>query len=415
MFNNNSMTTTTIKTSHDTSTAKRYTRLAHPPNIQLTKRFIEVNASICRHGMVTFEQLRALHPDIPCAALYPITRLSFHNGFSNRPYQQEAAHKRVPGRLSTFITPDRKGVQLHSAFFADPVPIPKYTYQPPPQSWLAHQHLHSEPDQPINWEAWLNEQDRHQMTWGYMRHQHTTTSTLLHYRCGATGHPDITFFTEADLWNRYAPDAKLNKPIFDINDFPTLMARDFVTNPPEGIAAPAAKTPLQLKTRIDWLVKLPGNSGLTEHTIPISTQPDGYFAHQLATNKLSFFFLESDEGTETILPGADLRRSLQLFSQTSLLQKYLTYIAAFRSRAHQKQFGIPAFKVITVTSTPKRVDDIIDKMGDQHAQLKRLFNIHSNFLLFTDHETLARYNNNPYHPDYIHLNLDGEYVHLTEV
>ena len=42
------------------------------------------------------------------------------------------------------------------------------------------------------------------------------------------------------------------------------------------------------------------------------------------------FFLESDEGTETILPGHTIQQSMQLFYDTSLYGKYLIYAAAFR-------------------------------------------------------------------------------------
>jgi hypothetical protein len=244
-----------------------------------------------------------------------------------------------------------------------------------------------------------------------MRHQHTTTSTLISYQSSALTDPDVSFCAEPELWARYAPDAKLNKPAFDIDEFPTLMARDFIANPPDQSSSQAAKTPLQISSRLDWSVHIPGNSNLNSLTLPVSTQPDGYFA--LHTTKPSVYFFESDEGTETILPGKDIRQSMQLFIDTSLLAKYLVYSAAFRKRSHQKQFGISSFKVITVTTTPRRVDEIIKKVAP--FLMAQPLNIHSDFLLFTDRETLERCDNNPYHPDHIHKNLHGDDVRILEM
>jgi hypothetical protein len=389
------MTTTTL--------AKRYTRLAHPPNFELTKRRLEINADICRYGLIRQDQLAALHPEFPYHALCPTLRLFFHNGFVARPREQEHVHKRVPGRLSTYLAPDRRGVQLHSAFFPDPVPTPKYSQQHESPTWQTLRARKN--DQPVDWDAELRTHDKQRLTWGYMRHQHTTTTTALHYRLGAASVPGLSFFTEADLWTRYAPQSQLNQPVFSFDDIPSLRAHEFLAQPPENLAPAKARTPLQLKTRIDWPVRLPGNSQLTTLTIPVSTQPDGYFAHQ-QTAQPKFFFLESDEGTETILPGRNLRQSLHLFRETSLLQKYLIYIAAYRRRAHLKQLGITSFAVITVTTTPRRVGQIIERLAPHLAPFK----IHPNFLLFTDRETLARYDNNPYHPDHVHTNLAGNDV-----
>lgn len=251
-------------------------------------------------------------------------------------------------------------------------------------------------------------QDNDHMTWGYMRHQHTTTSTLINYQANTLIEPHVSFLPEPELWARFAPNAKLNQPVFDIDAFATLMAHDFIANPPEQSVSQKSKTPLQISSRLDWAVHIPGDKDLKTLTLSVSTQPDGYFA--LETNKPNFFFFESDEGTETILPGKDIRQSMQLFTDTSLFAKYLTYIAAFRKRAHEKQFGITSFKVVTVTTTPRRVDEIIKKLAP--LLMAQPLNIHSDFLLFTDRETLATYDNNPDHPDHHHKNLDGDRVKL---
>lgn len=369
--------------------AKRYTRLDNPPNFELTPRVIEVNSAIVRLGLCRKDELKELFPDIPPRPFDQIISHLFHNGFVARPSQQQELQKCVAGSLPSYLAPDRRGVQLHNAFFPDPVPTPKYT------------------------------QDNDHMTWGYMRHQHTTSCTLINYQKGALSQSGVTFFSEPELWVRHAPVNKLNRPVYDLHHYPRLMAHDFITNPPDLSGAQGSKVPLQLSTRIDWPVHVPGQAGLTTLTIPVSTQPDGYFAEHYARTSCSF--LESDEGTETILPGKTIRHSMQLFFETSLLAKYLVYITAFRKRAHVKQFGIPSFRVITMTTNPHRVAQIIEKL--QPILSRDPLNIHPNFILLADRETLyatdkdgkSLYNNNPYHPDFMHTNLAGDPVHLLNI
>ncbi|HUS96409.1 MAG TPA: hypothetical protein VMX97_06705, partial [Hyphomicrobiaceae bacterium] len=168
------------------------------------------------------------------------------------------------------------------------------------------------------------------------------------------------------------------------------------------------KIQLRLATKIDWDVLIPGSANLQSLTIPVATEPDGYFATHTAQD--DFFFVESDEGTETILPGKHIQQSLQLFSATSLYAKYLVYSAAFRKRAHFKQFGIPSFRVITITSTPRRVEQIIERLGD--LLTGEPLHIHPGFFLFTDRQTLASFDNNPFHPEHRHKTLAGDDVTL---
>ncbi|KUO56860.1 MAG: hypothetical protein APF80_13410 [Alphaproteobacteria bacterium BRH_c36] len=357
--------------------AKRYIRRDNPPNFELTERAIRINTEVCRRPLIRKDQLRNLFPEISDRPFDQIISNLFHNGFIARPRQQQELHNQVNGSLPTYLTPDRRGVHLHSAFFTDPVATPKYS------------------------------QDNNRMTWGYMRHQHTTTTTLINYQTGAQTVPNFSFLSEPDLWNRYAPNNVINQPTLRLEDTRKLMAHDFIANPPE-VRGRSAKIPLQLSAHLEWPVHIPGQAGLSTTPIYARTQPDGYFAQHHA--RTDFFFLESDEGTETILPGKSTRHSMQLFYDTSLFAKYLVYIAAFRKRAHVKQFGIPSFQVITVTTTPRRVSQIIDKL---HAILTRdPLHIHPNFFLFTDRNTLTQYDNNPYHPDHHHKNLAGDDVQL---
>ncbi|MDH3638936.1 MAG: hypothetical protein OES09_10820 [Gammaproteobacteria bacterium] len=360
--------------------AKRYTRLDQPPNFQITPRIVRVLKIICNHPLIRVDQIALLAPDIPYDSLKTIIFNLFHAGLIAKPIQQAELHNSVPGSLSMFVSPDRLGYLLYSLFFADPLPTPKYT----------------------------QENDRGK--WNYIKHQHTTATTAMQYQLAAQPMPGLTHLTQSDLWLKYAPTNRLNNPRYNPEDFPRLMSHDFLADPSEYMAVRSEVVPLKLKTRIEWDIKLPGNSHLTSITMPVSTEPDEYSGYTY-NNRTRFTFHESDEGTETILPNATIRQSMQLFFDTSLYQKLLVYIAAFRHRAHLTQFGITSFDVEITTSTPTRADNIIRQLG---PLLLRQFHIHPNFVRLTDRQTIAHFDSNPYHPDLRRKNLEGQELSLLK-
>ena len=230
-----------------TTYAKRYTRPTKPPNFELTRRAIKINTDICRHPLIRFDQLQARYPDISYDPFRRIVTKLFQNGFVAQPKQQQELHNNVPGSLPTYLSPDRHGVQLHETFFADPLPTPKYT------------------------------QDNDRGTWNYMRHQHTTSSTMLNYEAGACTVPGLTYFTQADMWTRFAPIERLNVPAYTIDDYPKLMAHELIANPPVGLSRRQKKNPLRLSTKTEWPVILPGTGDLTTVSMPVATYPDESF------------------------------------------------------------------------------------------------------------------------------------------
>ena len=210
---------------------------------------------------------------------------------------------------------------------------------------------------------------------------------MLNYQAGAHTVPGLTYFTQADMWLKFAPADRLNVPAYNLEDYPKLMAHDFIADPPVTFTRRHKKNPLRLSTRLEWPIILPGTTEPTTVSIPVTTHPDEYYGHQL--HRPSAFFHESDEGTETILPNLQIQHSLRFFQDvTSLFEKCVIYIAAFRSRAHQKQFGLQSFKVTMETTTPARVDHIIQRLGA--LLLAPPFRIHSDFIIYTDRpNTLA--------------------------
>lgn len=88
----------------------------------------------------------------------------------------------------------------------------------------------------------------------------------------------------------------------------------------------------------------------------IAVVPDRVFAleFQNKTGKpeRAYFFLEADRGTMPVV-----RRGLTM---TSFYRKLIGYEATWSKGIHQKQFGIHRFRVITVTTSAKRVKSIVE-------------------------------------------------------
>ena len=114
------------------------------------------------------------------------------------------------------------------------------------------------------------------------------------------------------------------------------------------------------------------------------TAPDRIFAF-VANRKRHYFFLEMDEGTETIAPGETRLREPSFWRDTSLLRKFVIYASAFETKAHVVAFDIPVFRVLTVTTKPARVEAM------QHACRTHLPDVRPGLFLFADWEAIQKH------------------------
>jgi DNA-binding Lrp family transcriptional regulator len=97
--------------------------------------------------------------------------------------------------------------------------------------------------------------------------------------------------------------------------------------------------------------------------VKLGVVPDRVFALDFGdrdgkTNR-AIFFLEADRGTMPVR-----RRNL---SQTSFYRKLLAYEATWSQSIHRTRFGFNRFRVLTVTTSAKRVKSLVDAC----SQLKR--------------------------------------------
>jgi len=117
--------------------------------------------------------------------------------------------------------------------------------------------------------------------------------------------------------------------------------------PREQLAAFQAAAPL---TPFQWRVTV----HLDSETRNLGVAPDAVFALRFADRRppqeTAYFFLEADRATMPVR-----RRNLR---QTSLFQKLLAYYGTWQQCLHQQIFNFPRFRVLVVTSTRERAENI---------------------------------------------------------
>jgi hypothetical protein len=125
--------------------------------------------------------------------------------------------------------------------------------------------------------------------------------------------------------------------------------------------------------------------------------PDAVFGLRFSDDEESYFMLEIDRGEMPIERYSDLYR-------TYFAKKLLTYYEAGRQQRFIHDLGIRTFRVATVTTTPERVDQMLqalNRITDGRG---------SSIFLFTDEAALGA--SNPLHVEWV--SGKGELVRLTD-
>jgi hypothetical protein len=137
-----------------------------------------------------------------------------------------------------------------------------------------------------------------------------------------------------------------------------------------------------------WRVPIAWNGHRGEE----GTRPDRIFgleyAHQPVGKNRSFFYVEIDEGTETIEPGERQQRSAAFFRQSSVLRKFIIYAFSRMHRLHERHFDFASTpRILTVTTTPARAA-AMQETYERHL-LPQPLAVPPGMFLFTDKDTLA--------------------------
>ena len=154
----------------------------------------------------------------------------------------------------------------------------------------------------------------------------------------------------------------------------------------------APKTRRDRRARLAAKVRIDG--ALKQHSV----DPDEIFGLRfLETEDESYFLFECDRGEMPV----HRRKSKD---QTYYAKKMLIYYEANRTGEHIRELGIPNFRMATVTTTPERVDQMIE------AQQEITNGRGSNLFLFIDEASLAA--SNPLDVEW--LSGKGERVKITD-
>jgi Replication-relaxation len=142
----------------------------------------------------------------------------------------------------------------------------------------------------------------------------------------------------------------------------------------QEIVESAPKTQRDRRVRLVAKVKIDGAHQL------LSVDPDELFGLRFAAAKQpTYFMFERDRGEMPV----HRRKSKD---QTFYAKKMLTYYEANRVGEHGRELGIPNFRVLTVTTTPDRVAQMIE------AQKEMTDGRGSNLFLFIDDASLLKGN-----------------------
>ena len=131
------------------------------------------------------------------------------------------------------------------------------------------------------------------------------------------------------------------------------------------------------------------------HPLIEGTRPDGFF--QLINKRKPEgkqrrnIFLEIDRGNETVAPSLRTQKSLAFWKSSSLLRKFVVYHFAQKNGVHKKDFGIPVFQALTVTTNTEHIEKMQEAI--QSFLAGKPHHTKAHWFLFTDFQTIKSHKN----------------------
>jgi len=145
--------------------------------------------------------------------------------------------------------------------------------------------------------------------------------------------------------------------------------------PSEEVLARAPQETRRLRLPFRWQVEV--RHGGKPYRLGV--EPDKVFGLRFEdapeNRRRAYFFLEADRGTMPVM-----RKG---FAQTSFFRKLLVYQETWRQGLHRTHFGIPNFRVLTVTTPRERAEHLVEACHLLPGGGSRLF-------LFADQASLGR-------------------------
>lgn len=193
-----------------------------------------------------------------------------------------------------------------------------------------------------------------QLSAGFIQHGLEQTKLMVSLRMSAAKRDDVSFLYPEEIYKRFAP---------------TILEQPYL--------------PYRVTARVNW-------HGYTDEA---GTNPDGFcmlfYPHLDEQHQMRPLFIEIDRGTETIDVADRKLSTLKFWKDTSILRKFVVYGYAFRNKVHQRDFGVPTFQVLVVTTNRSRVQKM--QATYRRRLAARPHSVKPFRFLFTDFETIARF------------------------
>ena len=167
-------------------------------------------------------------------------------------------------------------------------------------------------------------------------------------------------------WSR--KNRKVQRPFIDhqieIVDFQVALQRALSTRADvrlffEGERSAAASRQQEPEARCPFILSARlSQNGIVRN---VSVVPDLVFALHFADGTRRNYTVEIDRGTMPVSRSGP--------EQTSIARKMRVYLAAHAAKQHQREFGWTSFRVLFVTTTPERIETMID--AARHSQARR--------------------------------------------
>lgn len=124
----------------------------------------------------------------------------------------------------------------------------------------------------------------------------------------------------------------------------------------EDILAKAPEATRRSRNPTTWSVSVQWHGGRAT----VSIAPDAIFGLRVRSSegeaRVSYFFLEIDRGTMTIVPSERVRESEAFPYRATILRKFYAYADSHRQSLHKERFGISAPRVLTLTTSGSRAE-----------------------------------------------------------
>jgi Replication-relaxation len=131
-----------------------------------------------------------------------------------------------------------------------------------------------------------------------------------------------------------------------------------------AIIACAPEKTRRAKHRLKWTAAVPDGRG---GEAPASLVSDDLFALMFGDGTASYFLVEIDRGQMPVRRHAGSRSEVvngKRRLRTYYKHKLASYYHGWRQRRHVEQFGIEQIRVLTVTTSQKRIETMLDALSD---------------------------------------------------